>query len=242
VSRVKPAPLALLLASCAHAPAPAPTPPPAPATDPIAALEQRLLSSPTFRLHCRVSTGGRIVSRFEGTITAGEGQRLRMQFDGSFGNRDVTARLLSDGTKMEGGSSDKTFDFDTPPGLREGIVVSLVRMGITHQIAKLSTGEPPDFLDGHAQDRVQAVGPTREAGEPLHGAPTDRYGWLLYIDHERKGEEQVWFDASTGAPLQRRIVVHFPEGDMNVSEDYDELAVGELEAPATFAIPAAHAP
>jgi hypothetical protein len=167
---------------------------------------------------------------------------MRFLLDGSFGNKDVTARLVSDGAKMHGGSSEKAFDFDTPPGLREGIVIALVRMGITHEVAMLSTGDPPDFLDGHARERIQAVGPTHEPGPPLRGTPTEHYTWLLYIDHERKGEEEVWLDAKSGMLVQRRVVVHFPEGDMNVSEDYDEMVTGEPEDAATFALPTGRAP
>jgi hypothetical protein len=32
------------------------------------------------------------------------------------------------------------------------------------------------------------------------------------------------------------VTVHFPEGDMDVAEDYDEFVVGEAESDGTFTI------
>jgi len=222
----------LLLAAlaCGSTPAPAPASPAgASPDDSLTELEQRLLAAPTFQIRARAITGGRIVSRFEGVLVAAPAGKMRFAFEGSFGNRDAVARLVSDGARMRGGGAQTTFDLEAPPGLREGVVVSFVRMGITHDLAVLSEGKPPDYLDGHARLHVRAIEVWHEPGEAIRGAPTERWAWELLVDDRRAADEKLWIDTRTGLPLQRRAVVHFPEGDMDVAEDYDTVSLGERE-------------
>lgn len=205
-------------------------------TDALSALEARLLSAPSFRVRARLATSGRITCHYDGTVTAGPGTRVRLGLEGSFGNRGVSARWVSDGAKMRGGSREKTFDFDAPPALREGLVLSFVRQGLTHQAAKLSFGDPPDFLDGRAREHLQLAGLVHGPGGKVHAVDTELWTWTLMHEGKPAADENLWVDPATGLPLRRRVTVHFPEGDMDVAEDYDEFVVGEAESDATFTI------
>ncbi|MGD0527990.1 MAG: hypothetical protein ABSE49_22845 [Polyangiaceae bacterium] len=228
------APLCLVAVAAACAPTPASTPAPASTLAPapasaLDALEQRLSSARTFRFHARLATSGRIQSHFEGTVLGGEGGRLRFVFQGAFGGKDVDVLFTSDGTHMRGGPRGHVFDMDTPPALRDGTAVEFVRRGLTHDVARLASGETPDSIDGTARRHLEMVGPQHLAGERspgmAGGAATEAWTWLLYVDHQKAADETLWLDARTGLPLKRRVVVHFPEGDMEVGEEYDDFVV-----------------
>jgi hypothetical protein len=225
-----------LTLACGSAPAsPATAAVPA-QSDALSALEARLLSAPTFRIRARLATSGRITSHFEGSVVAGDGQRIRLAMAGSLGNRDVTARWMSDGARMVGGSREASFDFDAPRALRDGLVVSFVRMGLTHQVAVLSSGKPPEYLDGRARDHLGVVGVVHGPGGSDLGVETELWTWTLVVDGKPSADEHLWLDPRTGLPLRRRLTVHFAEGDMDVAEDYDTITVDEPEPDASFAL------
>jgi len=106
-----------------------------------------------------------------------------------------------------------------------------VRMGLTHDVARLAAGKTPDYIDGSARSHLEVVGAAHMAGEPVRGAATEQWTWLLYVDHKKAADETLWLDARSGLPLKRRVVVHFPEGDMDVGEEYDDFVVdGPVDA------------
>jgi hypothetical protein len=231
----------MLGAGCSGASAPAARPPAQEArteaaASPLDALEQRLVAARTFRIRTRIASGGRIQSHFDGSVVAGPERRMRLAMQGALGGKDVDALFLCDGGKMGGGASGKRFEMDAAPALREGIAVAFVRMGLLHDVARLSSGLPPDFLDGAARRHLGIVGLTQRPGEDVRGAATDELVWGLEVDGKRSADETLWLDHRTGLPLRRRVVVHFPEGDMEVGEEYDEVAVDEPEDDATFRI------
>jgi hypothetical protein len=222
---------------CASSAGPPPAAAPAPAEAPATALdhlEQRLLAASTFHVRARLATSGRIASHFDGTVDAGEGQRMRVAFQGALGGKDADVVFTCDGARMRGGARGQAIDMDAAPGMREGVAVAFVRMGLTHDVAMLARGRTMDYLDGSAAKHLGIVGLAHGPGEPVRGAPTEQWTWGLFVDRERTADETLWLDAKTGLPLKRRVVVHFPEGDMEVGEEYDEVAVDVPLAPDVF--------
>jgi hypothetical protein len=226
------------LTACSPSPPAPATPgtvlPPTPSSSPLDALEQRLTSARTFRLHARLASGGRIESHFDGTLVAGPERRMRLTMQGALGNKDVDATFLCDGSKMGGGARGQPFAMDAAPGVREGIAVALVRLGLLHDVARLSSGLPPDFLDGRAREHLEVTGLTQRPGPDLRGAPTLELSYAVSVDGHRAAEETLLLDQRTGLPLKRRVIVHFPEGDMDVGEEYDAMSVDEPEDDAMF--------
>jgi hypothetical protein len=236
--------LALGVAACAPAAAPVAPSTPAPTTTAalapataLDALEQRLIAAPSFRIRARLASSGRIQSHFDGTVAAGPGSRMRFALQGAFGNRDADALFTCDGRRMRGGhQGGHPLDLDAAPGLREGVVVGFVRMGLLHDVARLATGKPPDYIDGSARSHLTIVGAVRSPGEVVRGAPTEQWDYALQVDGKRTSDVTVWLDARSGLPVRRRVVVHFPEGDMDVGEEYDELVVDGPVPEETFRI------
>jgi hypothetical protein len=127
-------------------------------------------------------------------------------------------------------------DLDAVPGLRDGLVVDFVRRGLTHDAARLATGKAPDYLDGSARTHLEVVGAAHSPGETVRGLATEQWTWALYVDHQHAADETLWLDARSGLPLRRRVVVHFPEGDMEVGEEYDDFAVDVPIPEGTFRV------
>jgi hypothetical protein len=137
---------------------------------------------------------------------------------------------------MRGGHGGQGFDMDAAPALRDGIAVDFVRRGLTHDVARVARGQTPDYIDGSVRNHLEVVGATHMAGEPVRGAATEQWTWLLYVDHQKAADETLWLDARSGLPLKRRVVVHFPEGDMDVGEEYDDFVVDGPVEDGTFRI------
>jgi hypothetical protein len=218
---------AALLAACggeATPRGPATGPTAAPATSPpsgLDALEARLQRATSIRIHAVLGSDGALQTRLSGDEVLASNNRVRVVFDGTVGGRQVAARLFSDGSTMRGGDLHAPFRFDTPPSLRDGLEVVLLRMGMLHNVERLSRSQPPEGIDGKARTWLTNTNFDHQAGEPIRGAATERYTFMLSMDRKRGAADVVlWLDSSTSLPVRRDLVVHFPEGDMRVREEY----------------------
>jgi hypothetical protein len=100
-----------------------------------------------------------------------------------------------------------------------------------HEVARLSSGLPPEYIDGSARRHLGVVGLVERPGQDVRGVPTDELSWGLEVDGKRGADETLWLDRRTHLPVRRRVVVHFPEGDMDVGEEYDDFVVdGPVDA------------
>jgi hypothetical protein len=150
---------------------------------------------------------------------------MRITLEGSFGGRDASALLVCDGVKMRGGSREHRFEFDAPPSLRERMLVGFVRMGLARDTTMLAMGQPPDHLDGNVARSLEVVGASHGPGEAVRGAPTESWSWALVVDHKAAADQELWLDARTNLPVRRRVSAHFPEGDVDFGEEYDEVGL-----------------
>jgi hypothetical protein len=219
-----------------RAPAATGEPNSATASTALDALAERLLAARTLRIRTRLASGGRIESRFDGTFLAGAGARVRIALEGSFGGRDASAYLVCDGVKMRGGGRGYRFEFDAPPWLRERMVVGFVRMGLAHDAATLAMGKPPDHLNRGVAQSFEVLAPSRTPGEPVRGAPTESWNWALLVERVPAADQELWLDTRTHLPVRRRGTMHFPEGDVDFGEEYDEVTLDGPVDDATFAI------
>jgi hypothetical protein len=195
--------------------------PAAPPPSALDALEARLQRAGSIRIHAVLGSDGALQTRLSGDEVLASNNRVRVVFDGMVGGRQVTARLFSDGSTMRGGDLSAPFTFDTPPALRDGLDVVFLRMGMLHNVERLSRGQPPEGVDGKARAWLANTKVDHQPGEPIRGASTDRYTFVLSVDRKPGSADVVlWVDSQTGLPLRRDLVVHFPEGDMRVREEY----------------------
>jgi len=224
--------LAALLAAAASCLACVGTAPPPPsildgsAADAVAALERRLMEAREVRVACSATAEGVLAADLDGTLAlTPDGVEIRHR--GTFVDNPADLDLRVDGGRLIGGNGDRRLDAEVPPALREAVVVGLTRMGILHNLARLSGAMAPDHADGGVAEwatlDAAAWGETAE----VDGTPARAVEFGLLVDGEPSADVRLWLDADTGLPLRREQTVHFPQGEMRVVERYLDWSFGE---------------
>lgn len=183
----------------------------------LSMLEEKLLHAENTELTFHVSSSGAFVTDLKGSLKLGKGNVLKLQATGMFGEQDVVLSLESDGTTMIGGNGSQKIETATPTALRESVVIGLTRMGILHNLARLTAGVPPDHADGDVREWVQAVNVrTVDAANPNDNG----LGFDILVSGQESGSVELFCSQKTSLPKQRSQRVHFPGGEMHVTETY----------------------
>ena len=120
------------------------------------------------------------------------------------------ARLRARGT-FQGKPFDKSFDQPATAELRDAFVLGLTRMGLLHNVVRLAHDQAPDHADGTVRDWLRPVKFRRVKGG---------VGYVMNVGGTETGETTLLIDAKTKLPRRRTAVIHFPAGDMRVTESY----------------------
>jgi hypothetical protein len=192
----------------------------------LAALEQRLLDAPRIQLGFDIRAVGAVQAALSGSASLGPGNDARIIADGSFDGAPAAITLDADGETMGGGNGDARFEDDAPPALREGMIIGLIRMGLLHNLAVLSSGAPPEKTDGTVRDWVTYGDVTIEPDEIVGGLTTRRLRFAVIVGGQPAAIAELWVDAKTGLPVRRVQVVNFDGGEMRVLEQYPEFSIG----------------
>lgn len=202
------------LGACGGGGATAVKPPSGPdpfAGDPLAAfggLEERLLTAQKVELTAEVSASGAVTAEMSGTLVVQPELEASVVVDGFFDGNELEARWDSATAK----ASDTT-----APAWAEGILIGLTRMGVLHNWAKIVGGQDPD-VDVKTAMQVEQL--AWKGGDPSTRTLTFS---LVFMDTPM-GEVELTLDPD-GLPHHRVQIVHFPEGDMQVLEQYSAIRV-----------------
>lgn len=197
-------------------------------------LEQRLLQAPTSRVDFTITATGTFEADLAGTLLLAEEGRARLESRGTFGGEEISLLLVSDGRRMRMTNGTDTAEAETPPGLKEALVIGLTRMGVLHNLARLTEVAPPDHADGDVRSWVEAVDMRREERGSL--------GFDIRVAGQRSGSARLFLAPGTGLPGQRLQTVSFPDPDaggdevrqMEVSEVYGAVSLGADVEPDDF--------
>ncbi len=199
-------------------------------------MEASLMKIKNRRVKFRIEATGAVTGTFEGEILFKKGNVMDYRTSGKFLGKDHKLFLLCDGAKLSGGSSSSEkspFEMDAPAGLRPGILIGMSRMGLMHNIARLTGNKPPDRIDGSVYSWlvVQDAAYAKEnpPNSPLAAAELKQNDkklivvfYKLGVENEKNaGDVELWIDKKTNLPTFRTITVHFPQGDMFVTEKYE---------------------
>jgi len=202
-------------------PADAPATESAPATpdEAFTALETALRTGgPSVRIAFDVVAEGAVSVDLFGELLLGEEGEARLEAAGSFAGQPLDVVLISDGERMFGAGEEA--GVPTPPALRDALAVGFTRMGILHNLARLSGGAAPDHAEGGVAEWV-VVAPTEDR-EMLEGAPggvaETSAVRAITVAGQPSGAFALEFDGRT--PRVRRQFVSFPQGIMRVTERY----------------------
>jgi hypothetical protein len=179
------------------------------------ALEQRLLHADTVRLAFDVTATGAAEIEVRGHLALGPDGRAEIRAEGAFAGQPVDLFLETRGGTYAFGATASPADGPVPAHLREALVLGLTRMGILHNIARLSGNAPPDHADGGVADWVVVDG----FRWPDAGAAEAAVAFDITVSGQPAGAAVLALGPD-GMPRTRRQTVHFPEGDMEVVERY----------------------
>jgi hypothetical protein len=199
-------------------------------------MESNLANIKNRRLKFRAEATGSVNGTFEGEIVFKKGNVMDYRTAGKLAGRDHKLFISCDGKKLRGGADDsgaKIFDIGAPAGLRSGMLIGLSRMGLMHNISRLAENEPPDRIDGSVYTWLSAndlkFNKDHKDGSPLASAELKQNGQDLMVVFYKLGvgetknaaDVELWIDTKTNLPTYRRMTVHFPNGDMQLSEKYE---------------------
>ena len=213
--------LVLVVTACGGSSAPGPTAPvAAPPPPTLADVERALLDAPAWRVHATMIATGSLTATVDATILAARGGRVRFDARGEMMDKPLTLAWVSDGARTSAGEP-------TAPETTEATAIGLVRMGALHNVAAMAVfgARAPDHAAGGAADWLVV--------KDEQARPGGEIGYTLAIEGEDAADVVVTVDATgrAGPVLTRRhIVVHFPQGDMTVEEQYQVELGAELPA------------
>jgi len=197
------------------------------------ALEEVLSASgTTARIPFDITAEGAVSASLVGTLILGSEGEARLEAAGDFGGQQVDVVLISDGDMMfwTGGPEG----IPTPPDLRNALAIGFTRMGVLHNLARLTGGAPPDHAEGGVTEWV-VVSPTEERGM-LEGAPEGAAEAsavrAITVAGQPSGAFALKLDGRT--PEVRRQLVEFPQGIMRVTERYGGVEFGVDLGASTF--------
>jgi hypothetical protein len=209
--------LLLLLIACGGGGASTATKPP-PGTDPFAGdplatfagLEDRLVGARKVELTAEVSATGSVTAEISGTLVVEPEVEASIIIDGVFEGTEIESRWASASAQ----ASDTT-----APAWAEGILIGLTRMGVLHNWAKIAGGADPDV---DVKDAMAVENLAWRGGDPS----TRTLQFSLVFMGSPMGEVELTLD-DAGLPRHRVQIVHFPEGDMQVLEQYSKFVVAD---------------
>lgn len=199
----------------------------------FAALEEALVAGgPVVRIPFDITAEGAVSASLLGTLLLGEGNEARLEATGDFGGQQVDVVLISDGDMMFWTGAPE--GIPTPPDLRTALGLGVTRMGILHNLARLTGGAPPDHAEGGVAEWV-VVSSTEERGM-LEGAPDGAAAASAFraitVGGQPSGAFALQLDGRT--PRVRRQLVDFPQGIMRVTERYGGVEFGADLGASTF--------
>ncbi len=181
-------------------------------------LERRLLESSGTSIDFAITAAaGAFQTNLAGNLSMEPGNRVHLRAEGTFGPDSFALRLVSDGTRMRVSNGAVSSDHDTPAELNAAIVIGLTRMGLLHNLARLTQAATPDHAGGGVRDWVQ-VSNIVDSGGPMAGHRGVRFD--LIVSGQPSGQADLSIEMETGVPRLRMQTVHFPDGEMRVEERY----------------------
>jgi hypothetical protein len=200
----------VLLAACASAPS-RPGPPAAPPADRFAAVEERLTHARMLRFDYHGLAEGAVTAEVWGQLSLVAG-RVELTVHGHLTGARTDIALIGEGSAVTVQGKTRA----TPPRLREALVIGLTRHGLLNTITRAAAGLLPDHADGGVEEWAQ-VSNVKAVG-------SDRLSFVMMADGHPVGEAELQLDGR-GLPLRRFVTVHFPAGDMHLTEDYEKLEI-----------------
>ncbi len=192
-------------------------------------LEKRVARAKTLRVAfaSKAMKGDKEAGHLKGLVDLTEGNKGRIEGEGSSGGKDLTVKIVSDGTRMK--------VFADPPGTEQEqplpknftqvVRTALSRVGLTagfFLISRLAAGKE-DELD---RDQQLQLSEFKLAGNARLGRREARViEYKVSFQGNNKVSMKLWLDARTNLPLKRELIAE--KNRIRISETYSEFKLGE---------------
>lgn len=181
----------LFTTACASTPAGAPV-------ERLARVEKELEASSQVSIRFTTRTTGAVESHYDGSMNVLPGNVASLDANGEMAGKPSTLRYSANGS---------------PAQVSHALIVTLVRMGLTHDFYELSTNQSPSFVAGGVDEGLKLDKVEWDAKEK-------KFTYHLIVEKQDVGEGELWVNRRD-YPLHRKLTVHFPNGDMKVDERYE---------------------
>jgi hypothetical protein len=181
-------------------------------------LEARLVGAEVVEMDFEIGATGAYPADLSGSLRISPDSGTTFVATGQFGGQPVDLFLRPHPEGMIYGNGDIRLVGVVPSDLQAALVIGLTRMGLLHNLARLSGVVPPDHMDGNVQSWVTVDG---------YRASTDHVGAVefdLTVAGVPSGTASLLMD-DEGLPVIRRQVVQFPDGEMHVVERYSNVVI-----------------
>ena len=199
------------------------------AAEVFAEIEERLYKAQSLRLEWDVRAEGALEAELKGKLEL-DAVMASVRGEGSFKGKDQSLLLVGDGETLRGRSSiPGTLEVPQPKELRDALLVGLMRMGILHNLAMLTSNVAPDRSAGGVREWVETVEHSwgdENKSSTIEGRVAVPLDFGIVVDGDPVANARLWIDVETRLPLRREQNVEFPGGTMKVVEIYSacELA------------------
>lgn len=183
-------------------------------------MEEELMAAPAVRAKADILSLGHHQASLQGLLYFGPENSGAFDFGGSFAGKTAILKLTEMGGEIWGGNNGTAFKQVTPKEYRASLVLGMTRVGLLHNLALLANGKAPEHAEGGVAQWATAE-ELRVTGEkPIAGGLAVSLEYKILVSGREVGEAVLWIDKQNGMPLSREQKIHFPEGDMSVSEYY----------------------
>ena len=192
----------------------------------IAQLEARLLAAKHIAIEATIESRGVVESNLKGRSELLDRNRAIWSYAGTFAGKPADLALASDGRALQMKSGARAGEEPVGRESNRALLIGLLRMGLLHNLARLSGLAGPDHAQGGVEQWAQldSFRPTTYAvGGDLEGMMS--FGFDLVVAGTVSGSERLWLDPATGLPRRRQLTVRFAQGEMVVTEDYTRFVV-----------------
>lgn len=180
-------------------------------------LEKRLADARVLKMDFNITAEGAVSVEISGNLEMKEG-KITLRGSGVFAGRSVDLFLSSDGKNVEFGNGKERKTAACPADLQNAILTGLTRMGILHNLARLTGNLLPDHADGGAEEWVRV--------DSLKADPQNSsiVNFNISVAGTTSGSASLEISPS-GYPVVRHQTVHFKAGDMRVVEKYSNVKI-----------------
>ncbi|HET7433368.1 MAG TPA: hypothetical protein VFN10_01510 [Thermoanaerobaculia bacterium] len=162
-------------------------------------LEARLQRLPAASMRYHIESTGPIPTVVNGELHL-DGESVQLYGSAKVKGEDAYTRMPAEGETL-------------PPNTRRALLIGMTRMGLLHNLVRgLMMKQGIDPKPGGADEWVRVT-------NVVYDLNAHRFTFDIMVEGQQAGEGELTI-ARDGKPSHRHQIVHFPEGDLTVDENY----------------------